>query len=109
MRPTHPAAGARHPAGRSHPTSAARPAAHSLPRVVALLLVQGPGAAAIALFLVLRAPAEQEARGSAATGAMAAADPAEAVLLDNQLAQTIYEGDSGIFLQAVFNYEEPSR
>jgi hypothetical protein len=40
---------------------------------------------------------------------MAAADPAEAVLLDNQLAQTIYEGDSGIFLQAVFNYEEPSR
>jgi hypothetical protein len=63
-------------------------------------------AAALALFLVLRSVAGSDENLAGAPESADAVGPAEAILLGDELAQSIYRGDSPTLLQAAFGYEE---
>ncbi len=63
-------------------------------------------AAAIALFLVLRSVAGSNENLTSVPESADAVGPAEAILLGDELAQSIYQGDSPTLLQAAFGYEE---
>ena len=65
-------------------------------------------AAAIALFLVLRSfPGSDE--GASVAESTDTVAPAEAILLGDELARSIYQGDSPTLLEAAFAYEEPAQ